>query len=75
MGLEIYKFVHLTFIDTESSSSTNLSWAYRGSMTLSYQRGGSGGPDLHFGKCKFRIKVPDKFKAGERKILKVILIN
>ena len=32
----------------------------------------SGGPDLHFGKCKFRIKVPDKFKAGERKILKVV---
>ena len=32
----------------------------------------SGGPDLHFGKCKFRIKVPDKFNAGERKILKVI---
>ena len=32
---------------TESSASTNLSWAYRSSMTLSYQRGGSGGPDLH----------------------------
>ncbi len=32
----------------------------------------SGGPDLHYGKCKFRIKVPDKFKAGERKILKLI---
>jgi len=33
---------------SESSASTNISWAYRGSLNgLHYQRGGSGGPDFH----------------------------
>ena len=33
----------------------------------------AGGPDLDFGKCKFRVKIPKKFKPGERKILKLII--
>jgi|TARA_Y100000294_G_C8559143_1_gene338395 hypothetical protein len=33
----------------------------------------SGGPDLLNGTCKFRVKIPDKFKAGERKILKIVI--
>ena len=37
-----------TFSASETSSSTNISWAYRGSLNgLHYQRSNNSGPDLH----------------------------
>lgn len=35
----------------------------------------AGGPDLLYGKCKFRVKIPKQFKAGDKKILKFIIGN
>ena len=33
----------------------------------------AGGPDLDFGKCKFRITIPNEFKAGDNKVLKIYI--
>ncbi len=33
----------------------------------------AGGPDLLYGKCKFRVKIPNHFKTGDQKILKLII--
>ena len=33
----------------------------------------AGGPDLDYGKCKFRVKIPKKFKPGDAKILKLVI--